>query len=101
MKKLLFLLFLISSTVTFSQKVSHVHFEQVGQQIEINYKLTGAKYYQVFYVEVFVSTDGGNTYFGPLKRITGDIGTDVKEGNKKSSLGCFSRNTRFRRSGCI
>lgn len=88
MKRLLIdsLLLFIAILPTYSQTVSNVNFLQEGQQIEIRYDLTGARFYQYFNIEVYVSTDAGKTYEGPLQHASGDVGPDIKEGINKKVL---------------
>jgi len=63
-----------------SQKVENVRFEQVGKQIHIYYDLQGDKIYNV---EVFCSTDDGQTWGRPLKQVTGAVGEKQNPGNNK------------------
>jgi opacity protein-like surface antigen len=88
MKKLLIyaLILFIDILPIHSQTVSNVNFWQKGQKIEIKYDLIGAKYYQYFNIEVYVSTDAGKTYQGPLQQVSGEVGPDIKEGVNKIIL---------------
>jgi len=87
MKKILFIFicFILVNSL-YAQKVTQIRFYQDGQQIVILYNLTGAKYFQLFNVSVYVSTDGGNNYIGPLKKVNGDIGLNVTPGIYKKII---------------
>ena len=63
--------------------VSNVSFKQKGQQIEVSYNITGAKFFQFFNVDIYVSIDGGKTYQGPLKEVSGDVGKEIRTGAGK------------------
>jgi hypothetical protein len=76
-------LILFSLATAYSQVVSNVNFVQIHKQIEISYDLTGAKYYQYFSIALYVSTDGGKFYQGPLTQVSGDVGPEIAEGNNK------------------
>jgi len=71
---------LLMPLLTFSQEVSNIHFEQVGKQIHIFYDLAGDENYTV---EVFCSTDNGNKWGEPLKKVSGDVGENQKPGKGK------------------
>jgi len=74
-KKLFFWLFLLFPfTGLLSQSISKVDFQKKGNNIIINYKVDGLKSYHKCYIELYVSVDGGLTFSGPLKNVTGDVG---------------------------
>jgi hypothetical protein len=98
MKRFLILsgLIIITLSSTYSQTVSDVAFSQKNQQIEISYNLTGSKFYQYFSVAVYVSNNGGQTFKGPLKQVSGDVGIDIAGGrNKKITWDVFKEMTDF------
>jgi len=76
----------LSYSTLFSQTVSNVNYRQLDQQIEITYDLTGQKFYQHFNVAVYVSEDGGRTFTGPLKEVSGEVGDTIKQGYNKKIL---------------
>ena len=76
---LIFLLLLITATA-FSQKVSNVHFEQVGKKIHIYYDLEGD---HSFSVKVFCSQDKGENWDGPLNKVSGAVGNEQIKGINK------------------
>lgn len=85
MKKIIILLIYIVFTIPFlnAQEVKNVTSQVNGNLITIQYDLTGAKYNQVFNVSLYVSFDGGTTFQGPMKTVSGDVGTEVKSGKNK------------------
>lgn len=74
------ILILVFPLLSFSQKVSNIHFEQVGKQIYIYYDLEGNDTYTV---QVFCSTNNGQSWGQSLKYVTGDVGEGQKQGNGK------------------
>jgi opacity protein-like surface antigen len=88
MKKifLLTIISIITVLTIYSQTVSDVAFVQKGQKIEVNYSLKGAKFNQKFNVSLYVSTNGGKVYTGPLVNVSGDVGTSVESGLNKKIL---------------
>lgn len=66
-----------------AQEIKDVAFHQEGMKIVVNYNLGDVKYYQAVNIQLFVSMDGGKTFKGPLKKVSGDVGNDVKSGNNK------------------
>lgn len=84
MKNLLitiFVIFIFSVHIN-AQEISNVKHQLDGHLIKINYTLSGAKYNQVFNVLLYVSFDGGKTFQGPMKSVTGDVGQDTKAGSR-------------------
>jgi hypothetical protein len=70
-------LFLLGIT-THAQKVSNITFRQEQSTIVISYDLetkTPCK------ISLFVSTDDGKTWQGPLKKVSGDAGPKIVSGN--------------------
>ena len=75
----LFLGILISGIEIYSQTIENVIATKNGDLIEINYDLqcrTTAD------IALYMSENGGNTYIGPLKSISGDVGQSITAGNK-------------------
>ncbi len=82
--KLLFVFFLLfTTTQCFTQSIKNVSFRQSEQQIIISYTVSGLKFDQHLTTSMYVSTDGGSTFTGPLKEVTGDVGENVTSGNKE------------------
>jgi uncharacterized protein (TIGR02145 family) len=73
-----FIFFFFGITIN-AQKVSNINFIQEQSNIVLSYYLeTKAP----CTVSLFISTNGGITWQGPLKKVTGDIGTKIVTGNK-------------------
>jgi len=64
-----------------AQKVGNVSSEVRNGKVYVHY-LVDAKFYNEFNISLYVSRDNGQTYAGPLKEVTGDIGKVNKEGLK-------------------
>jgi hypothetical protein len=75
----LFILFFCLLGITgYAQKVSNINYRQELSTIIISYDLetkTPCK------INLFVSTNGGKTWQGPLKKVTGDVGTKIATGS--------------------
>ncbi len=83
-KNLLLIYTLLLLTATgFTQKVSNVHFEQIGKKIHIYYDLQGD---DSFFIKVFCSQDKGKSWEGPLKEISGAIGDKQQKGINKTII---------------
>lgn len=78
LKTILFVLLLIVSLFSFSQKVENVRFEQQGKTIVVYYDLIGNP--GVYSVNLFYTHDDGTTWIGPLISVSGDIGENQKPG---------------------
>jgi len=86
MKRLLLFSFLtISLWISgYSQTISDVLFYLTEDQyIVVEYNISEAQSSQYFNVSLWVSRDGGTTFTGPLKRVTGDVGKRIRRGNGK------------------
>ena len=79
MKKLLFILTIALGFAlpSFAQQIVDVH--QMGDKIVIEYDLSQP----AEFVRLYVSTDGGTTYRGPLRQVEGDV-KDVPSGYNRS-----------------
>ena len=64
-----------------AQSVSGVNFTQEGNYLVINYNLLGD--ISNAQISLYVSTDGGATFKGPLQKVSGDVGNSVTPGNNK------------------
>ncbi len=83
-KVILLILFLTVSSLVFSQRVQNTSFRQKGNNIEITYNLRLPEYRHVD-IEVFISTDGGRNFKGPLQAVSGDVGK-VETGGQKTII---------------
>ncbi len=79
-KVLLITLSFLLTAFTYSQTVTNVTPIPDNDKMIVKYKITGAKLNQEFNVSLYVSMDGGTSYTGPLKAISGDIGEGITEG---------------------
>ncbi len=79
-KSTILLLMIFWASYSFAQQISNIHFEQVAKQIHIYYNLEGNQEYTV---QVFCSTDNGQSWGRPLKHVTGAVGENQKPGKGK------------------
>jgi len=66
-----------------AQEIDNIKATVEGTTIIIRYDIQNAKINQIFNIEVFYSIDNGNTFIGPLRHVSGDVGDDIPAGNKK------------------
>jgi hypothetical protein len=71
---------LACSNITFAQEVRNVSSAVKDGKVEINYLISG-RFYQTFTISLFVSRDGGNTFTGPMREVTGDAGQGIRRGS--------------------
>jgi len=68
----------------YSQTISDVFFYLTKDQfIVVKYNISEAQSTQYFNVSLWVSRDGGTTFTGPLKHVTGDVGKRIRRGTGK------------------
>lgn len=79
MKRLLFTMALLTGIVWAGHAQQIVDVHQMGDKIVIEYDLSQP----TEFVRLYVSTDGGNTYRGPLRYVEGDV-KDVPSGYNRS-----------------
>ena len=72
-------LFFICPLIYFAQQVNNVEASQQGQNIVVTYDLETE---QPCTINLFISTNGGNTWQGPLKHVKGKVGPNIKSGKK-------------------
>jgi len=72
----LFLILIITCS-GFSQNITNVDAQQIGNKIEITYNLD-----KETNIEVFISENGGTSY-SSITKVTGDVGKNITAGNKK------------------
>lgn len=66
----------------FAQHITDVRFEPFGQAIRVRYTLNRLPFDSYATLNLFVSTDGGENFIGPLVRVQGDIGKVTGNGDK-------------------
>lgn len=80
-KQILILLFLGLALTSSAQSVSDIQVRVSGDKILVGYTISGLKYYQdISSIDFYVSRDGGQTFEGPLKEISGDTGPGLRNG---------------------
>lgn len=79
MRKPVFLIFLVP-LFSFSQKIENTKAEATGEKIIITYDLIRGEPGDSYTVSLFASH---NNFSAPLTRVIGDIGPNVKEGQRK------------------
>jgi hypothetical protein len=80
---LIFILLLFSSIKVFGQEIDKVRATVEGTTIEIRYEIINARINHIFNIEVYYSIDNGNTFVGPIRNVSGDVGDDITAGTKK------------------
>jgi len=76
-------LFFICPLIYFAQKVNNVEASQQGQNIVVTYDLETE---QPCTINLFISTNDGNTWQGPLKQVQGQVGPNIKTGQNSITL---------------
>lgn len=67
--------------VTYGQQVTNINAHVTeDNKIVVEYTISGAKFNQSFNISLFVSTDEGQTYEGPLTQVTGNVGKGITGG---------------------
>ena len=77
------ILFFICPFIYFAQKVNNVEASQQGQNIVVTYDLEAE---QPCTINLFISTNGGATWQGPLKQVHGQVGPNIKSGQNSITL---------------
>jgi hypothetical protein len=86
MKNLIILIIILGTTTPcLSQQITNTDFQTKDKQIIVTYDLTGTEAQQLFKVSLFVSTDEGRTWKGPLRKVTGAVGS-IKEGGTEKAI---------------
>ena len=76
-------LFFICPLIYFAQKVNNIEASQLGQNIVVTYDLETE---QPCTINLFISTNGGTTWQGPLKQVQGQVGPNIKSGQNSITL---------------
>lgn len=72
----IYILFGLSRPLT-GQNIVNINAQLVDGNINIAYGITDADDYSLFDVDLYVSTDGGGSFDGPLKSVAGNVGENV------------------------
>jgi len=75
--------FTIISNSIQAQNVNKIKASVSGNNIIVSYAISGAKFNQSFNISLYVSSDDGRTFEGPLQEVSGDVGEGIKKGNHK------------------
>lgn len=65
-----------------AQRISEVRFEPFGRAIRVHYTLSRLPFDSFAALNLFVSTNGGESFIGPLVQVQGDIGKVTGNGEK-------------------
>ncbi|MBQ9475953.1 MAG: hypothetical protein IJU69_06900, partial [Bacteroidales bacterium] len=77
MRRFIIIVFAVLLSVPLSaQNVTNTDCRQEGNRIVVTYSLDKPSD-----IELWYSTDGGKSYKGPLKKVSGDVGRNVRSGN--------------------
>jgi hypothetical protein len=77
-----FIILFLCTKILNAQHIWDVSSEVKGDKILIHYTLLGGKFYEQFNISVYVSRDSGKTFTGPLKEVKGDVGSNIKRGDR-------------------
>ena len=80
MRKLLFLIGLLSAGTAVGQKFSIKRVEVAGDMVNLYYDLADTIVSRTYTISVFSSKDN---YISPLAKVTGDLGLEVRPGGNK------------------
>jgi formylglycine-generating enzyme required for sulfatase activity len=72
------------SNLCFAQSISNITSSQSGKNILVSYSLTGEEGITAYEIKLWVSSDGGNTWQGPLTAVSGAVGKGQAAANSKS-----------------
>jgi len=85
MKNLIVTIFILGTTIPcLSQQITNTDFYQSGKKLVITYDLIETKAKQTFDISLYVSTDNGSTWQGPLEEVSGDVGQNIIVGSGSS-----------------
>ena len=80
-KFILFVLLFFFSLMLSAQEVKNIRVLQQNNNVSVRFDLLGQA--ENFKVDLFYSTNNGETWQGPLKGVTGAVGIDIKPGKDK------------------
>ena len=83
-------IFTIVPLLSVTQKISNVYFEPEWNQVNISYDIIAVQS-STFTIELFVSYDNGNSWKGPLKEVSGDVGDMITDGRKPAATDSASK----------
>jgi len=65
-----------------AQQIKEVRSEVKEEKILVHYLIRGGSLTDYFSISLYVSTDGGKTFTGPLREVKGDAGEGIRRGTK-------------------
>ena len=71
-------------TSVFSQEVKNIRISQNGNRVNVLFDL--AETSKTYKVDLYVTTDDGITWTGPLKSVSGDVGNNVPFGSNRQII---------------
>ncbi|MDT8394741.1 MAG: hypothetical protein RQ761_12930 [Bacteroidales bacterium] len=83
MKTSLLFIILISIGLVYhaqAQNIQDVRAETENNKVVVHYNLTGGKFYHHYTIRLYASIDGGDSFQGPLKEVSGDVGANIRKG---------------------
>ena len=83
-KTLFFILLFFLSLNIFSQSIKNINWVKDSTRIVMYYDMVGLIKGTTYSVDIFCSTDGGETYNIPIKTAIGDLGPDITLGRNKN-----------------
>ncbi len=85
LKKIAFTFLMVISLTGLNQaqNINNISFKQSGKFVEISYELSMLREFEKANVSIYVSANGGESFVGPLKEVTGDVGENISNGEKK------------------
>jgi hypothetical protein len=75
-------LFMFYSCFLKAQQIQEVRSEVNDEKIIVHYVIRGGSLINYFSISLYVSTDGGKTFTGPLREVKGDVGEGIHRGVK-------------------
>lgn len=79
----LLLLSIIIYTPAFTQTITNIRATQDDKDIIVTYDLRADNNELKFTTQLYLSTNGGTTYSGPLRQVSGDVGPGITPGRNK------------------
>jgi hypothetical protein len=92
------LLCLLTLSFSYSQNIDYQEFgiDREEKKIYIPYTIKESlKYQNIYGIEVYYSQDKGETYKGPLQKVSGDVGKNITPGEKLIVWNYFEEDSTF------
>jgi hypothetical protein len=82
MKKFFLIITILTGIKSYSQSITNVASSQQGNNAVVTYDLNGTTG-TTYYVKLYYSTDGGQSFSNELMHVTGDVKNGIKTGTNK------------------